>query len=71
MHRITARILYVVNSFQNKNVPIHERVCVSPPHYYVDWIERSYPNDPLNRDDGQFCIQCINGIQGTHPSRRQ
>ena len=34
IHRINARILDVSNEFQNKNVPIHERVCVSPPPYY-------------------------------------
>ena len=54
INRLTARILDVSNEFQNKNVPIHERVCVSPPPYYLDWFERSYPNVPLNRDDGPF-----------------
>ena len=48
MHRLNDRILDVSNAFQNKNVPIHERVCVSPPHYYLDWFEISYPNVPLN-----------------------
>ena len=48
MHRPTARILYVSNEFQNKNVPIHERVCFSPPPYYMDWFEISYLNVPLN-----------------------
>ena len=71
MHRLTARILDVSNAFQNTNVPIHERVCVSPPPYYLDWFERSYPNVPLNRDDGPFCLQCMNGIQGTKPAGRQ
>ena len=51
MHRLTARILDVSNAFQNTNVPIHERVCVSPPPYYLDWFLRYYPNVPLNRDD--------------------
>ena len=64
MHRLTDRIVDVSNIFQNTNVPIHERVCVSPPPYYIDWFERSYPNVPLNRDDGTFCLQCMNGIQG-------
>ena len=68
MHRLTARILDVSNAFQNKNVPIHERVCVRSPPYYLDWFERSYPNVPLNRDDGPFCLQCMNGIQGMKPS---
>ena len=54
MHRLTARILDVSNSFQNTNVTINERVCVSPPPYYLNWFERSYPNVPLNRDDGPF-----------------
>ena len=36
MHRLTDIILDVINAFQNTNVPIHERVCVSPPPYYLD-----------------------------------
>ena len=48
IHRLTAIILDVSNAFQNTNVPIHERVCVSPPPYYLDWFERSYTNVPLN-----------------------
>ena len=71
MHRLTAIILYVSNSFKNKKVPIHERVCVSPPPYYLDWFERYYSNFPLNRDDGPFCLQCMNGIQVTKPAGRQ
>ena len=71
MHRLTTMILDVSNVFQNKNVPIYERVCVIPPTYYLDWFEMSYPNFPLNLDDGPFCIQCMNGIQGTNPSVRQ
>ena len=71
MHRITARILDVSNAFQNTNVPIHERVCVSPTPYYLNWFERYYPNVPLNRDDGQFFLQCMNGIQVTKPSGRK
>ena len=59
MHRLTDRILDVSNAFQNTNVPIHERVFVSPPAYYLDWFERSYPNVPINRDDGPFCLQCM------------
>ena len=68
MHRLTARILDVSNAFQNTNVPIHERVCFSPPPYYLDWFEISYPNIPLNRDDGPFFLQCMNGIQVTKPA---
>ena len=30
-----------------------------------------YPNVPINRDDGPFCPQCMNGIQGTNPAGRQ
>ena len=71
MHRLNARILDVSNAFQNKNVPIRERVCVSPSPYYLDWFERSYPNVPLNIDDGQFFLQCMNGIKGTKPDGRQ
>ena len=63
MHRLAARILDVSNAFQNKKNPIHERVCVSPPPYYLDWFERSYSNVPLNRYDGPFFLQCMNGIQ--------
>ena len=71
MHRLTARILDVSNAFQNKNVPIHERVCVSPPPYYLDWFEISYPNVPINLYYGPFFVQCINGIQGIKPDGRQ
>ena len=63
-HRITARILDVSNAFQNTNVTINERVCVSPPPYYIDCFERYYPNVPLNKYVGPFCIQYMNGIQG-------
>ena len=68
MHRLAASILDVSNAFQNTNVPIHERVCVSRPPYYLDWFKRSYPNVPLNRDGGPFCINCMNIIQGEKPS---
>ena len=34
-------------------------------------VERSYPNVTLNRDDGPFCIQCMNGIQRTKQAGRQ
>ena len=71
MHRLTASILDVSNSFQNTNVTINERVCVSPPPYYLDWFEISYPNVTLNQDDVPFCLQCMNGIQGTKTHGRQ
>ena len=45
--------------------------CVIPPPYYLEWFERSYPNVPLNRDYGPFCIQCMNVIQGKKPAGRQ
>ena len=64
MHRPTAMILDVSNEFQNANVPIHERVCVSPPPYYIDYFERSYPTVTLNRYEGPFCLQLTNEIQG-------
>ena len=64
MHRLTARILDISDTFQNTNVPIHEIVCVSPQTYYLDWFEISHPNVPLNRDDGPFFLKCMNGIQG-------
>ena len=54
MHRLTARIMDVSNAFQSTNVPIYEIFCVSPPPYYIDCFERSYPNFPLNIDDGPF-----------------
>ena len=54
MNILTDRIFDVSNAFQNKNIPIHERVFVSPPPYYLEWFEIFYPNVPLNRDYGTF-----------------
>ena len=71
MHRLTYRILDVSDEFKNTNVPIHERVCVSPPPYYIDWFDRYYPNVSLNQYEGTFFLQCMNGIQGTKPYGRQ
>ena len=71
MHRLPARILDVSNAFQNTNFPIHEIVCVIPPPYYLNLSEISYPNGPINRYDGPFCFQCMNGIQGIETSGRQ
>ena len=71
MHRLTARILDVSNAFQNTNVPIHEKFCFIPQPYYLDWFEMYYPNVSLNIYDGPFCINCMNGIQGTKPDGRQ
>ena len=31
MHRITARILDIINALQNTNFPIHENICQSTP----------------------------------------
>ena len=71
MHRLTVRILDVSNASNNTSVHIHERVCVVQPPYYIDCFERSYANVPVNRGDGQFYIQCTNGIQGTKPVELQ
>ena len=62
MYRLTSRILNVSNKFHNKNVPINERFFVSPPPYYLDCFESSYPNFTINRDDGPFCLKCMNEI---------
>ena len=56
---------------ENTIVPIHEIVCVISPPYYLNWFEISYPNVPLNRYDGPFCLQCMNRIQGKKPARRK
>ena len=71
MHRLTDRILDVSNAFQNTNVTIHERFCVSLSPYYLDWFEISYTNVSLNRYDVQLFLHCMNGIQGTDPDGRQ
>ena len=71
IHILTARILDVSNTFHNTNFPIHDRVYVSPPPYYLDFFEISYLNFPLTRDDGPFFLQCMNVIQGTKPAGRQ
>ena len=71
MHRLTDRILDVSDSFQNTNVPIHKIVCVSPPLYYLDLFERSYPNVPSNQYCGPFFLQCMHGVQGTKPDGKK
>ena len=48
MHKLTVNILDVSNEFQNTNIPIYERFCVSPSPYYLDWLEVSYPNIIIN-----------------------
>ena len=70
MHILTDSILDVSNAFQNINVPIHERVCVSLSTYYLYWFEISYPNVPLNLDYGPLFLHCMNGIKVIKISRR-
>ena len=71
MNILSYSILYVSNEFQITNVSIHERVCVSTPPYYLDWVETSPPKFSLNKDDGPFFLLGANGIHGTKPSGRQ
>ena len=71
MYKLNDRILDVSNAFQNANITIHERVCVSTSPYYLESFERYYPNVPLNQDEGTFCLQFMNGIQGTKPYGQQ
>ena len=71
MHGLTASILGVSNVFQNKTFPIHERVFVSPPPYYIDYFERSYPNAPLNRDSGPFSLKFAHVTQRTKADGQQ
>ena len=52
-------------------INMNERVCVSPPPYYVDWVEISYQNFTLNWYGFPFFIQFMNGIQGTKISGQQ
>ena len=65
MHRLNDRILDVSNEFQNTKSSICERVYVSPPLYYLELFELSYPNVTLNQGYGPFFLQCINGMQVT------
>ena len=71
IYRLTARILDVSNSFQNKKFPIHEILYVSPPPYYLDCFKIYYPNIPFNLYDGTFFPRCKNVIQGTKTSGQQ
>ena len=68
MYRLYYRILDFSNAFQNKKFPIHEILFVSPTPYYLDWFDKYYPNVLLNIYEGPFCLQCMNGIQGTKPA---
>ena len=67
IHRFITMILDFIHYFQNKNVPNHERFCVIPPTYYLDWFEKYHPNVSLDQDDSTFFLQCING---THEKPR-
>ena len=71
MHRLTTNILDVSNVLQNTNSPIRLIFSVSPPPYYLEWLELFYPNVTLILDDGSFFLQCINVIQGTKPAVQQ
>ena len=71
MHRLTARILYDSNAFENMSDPIHEIIYVIPPPYYIDWFEIYYPNFIPNQDDFSFCIQFMNKIQEKKPAGLQ
>ena len=71
MNRLIVSILDVNNAFHNTNVPINEKVYVSPPPYFLDWFERSYPDVRINIDEGPFFLQCMNVIKGTKPAVKQ
>ena len=49
MNGITDKILDVSNDFQNTNVPVHERVCIITPPYYLVCFGKYYTNVPLNQ----------------------
>ena len=71
IHILTSSILDVSNALRNTNVPIHERFCVGPPHYYMDYFEKYYPNVTLNKYNDPFCLQWNNAIQVIKPSGQQ
>ena len=71
MYILTEWILDVSNDLQNTQVTINERVYVIPPPYYLYCFEKSYPNVPLNRGESPFCLQFMNGTQGTKSSQGQ
>ena len=70
-HCLTSRILDVSNSFHDINVPNNKRVCVNTTPCYLDWMERSYPNVPLNLYECPIFLQGMNEIQVTKQSRQQ
>ena len=71
IHRLTTRILDVSNAFKIQIFPFTKELFFSTPPYYLDWFEIYHLNVPLNLDNDQFYLQCMNGIQGTNPSERQ
>ena len=44
---------------------------MSAHHPIIYWFKIFYPNVTLNRDDGTFFLQYVNGVQGTKPDGRQ
>ena len=40
-------------------------------HVICTGLKIYYPNVLLNQYDVPFCLKCMNGIQGTKPSRQQ
>lgn len=64
-------VLDVKNAFQNTNVPACKHMHISLPPYYLEWFRKVYPNVPVNPEDGPFCLQVMNSIQGTKPAGRQ
>ena len=71
IHRLITRVLYVRNDFQNKNVPVKEIFFITPYPYYLDLSDKSYPNFPLNRDNGSLCLKRINRMQVTKSTGQQ
>ena len=71
MHKLTARILDVSNAFKNTNFLFMKQFVSVHLPIILNGLEISYPNVPLNRDDDPFCLQCMNGIQGTKPDGRK
>ena len=43
MHRFIDMILNISNNFQNTNIPMNEKACVTPSTYYIDWFEKFTP----------------------------
>ena len=62
---LTLGTLDVRNAFQNTQRSVSERVLLTPPPFYLEWFNLRYPHLSISRDDGPFCLQAVNGIQGT------